>query len=92
VVVKGSRDEAGVLKANNMKCKARDVVTINTGGGGGFGNPWDRDPESVLRDVLDGYVSKKGAERDYGVVLTQDREIDKAATESRRDKLAGGGG
>jgi N-methylhydantoinase B len=90
VVVKGSRDETGMLKANNMRCKTGDVVTINTGGGGGFGNPWERDPESVLRDVLDGYVTRKGAERDYGVVLTEELGIDKTATDSRRKEMTGG--
>ncbi len=40
------------------------------GGGGGWGDPLDRDPEAVLDDVLDEYVSVEGAERDYGVVLT----------------------
>ena len=40
------------------------------GGGGGWGDPLDRDPQAVLDDVLDEYVSVAGAERDYGVVLT----------------------
>ena len=40
------------------------------GGGGGWGDPLDRDPQAVLDDVLDEYVSVDGAERDYGVVLT----------------------
>jgi N-methylhydantoinase B len=40
------------------------------GGGGGWGNPLDRDPQQVLDDVLDEYVSIDGARRDYGVVFT----------------------
>ena len=40
------------------------------GGGGGWGNPLDREPQAVLDDVLDEYVSVAGAERDYGVVFT----------------------
>ncbi|HVN87439.1 MAG TPA: hydantoinase B/oxoprolinase family protein [Candidatus Binatia bacterium] len=40
------------------------------GGGGGWGDPLDRDPQKVLDDVLDEYVSAEGARRDYGVVLT----------------------
>ena len=40
------------------------------GGGGGWGDPLDRDPQAVLDDVLDEYVSVEGARRDYGVVLT----------------------
>jgi N-methylhydantoinase B len=40
------------------------------GGGGGWGDPLERDPQKVLDDVLDEYVSVEGARRDYGVVLT----------------------
>ena len=40
------------------------------GGGAGFGDPQARDPERVLGDVLDEYVSQAAAERDYGVVFT----------------------
>lgn len=40
------------------------------GGGGGWGDPLEREPQKVLDDVLDEYVSVEGARRDYGVVLT----------------------
>lgn len=46
-----------------------DVLTVFTPGGGGFGNPLERDPENVLRDVLEGKVSAKRAELDYGVAI-----------------------
>jgi N-methylhydantoinase B len=39
------------------------------GGGGGWGDPLDRDPQQVLEDVLDEYVSIERARLDYGVVL-----------------------
>ena len=56
-----------------------------TGGGGGWGDPTERDPERVREDVLDGYVTKEAAERDYGVVLTgATLAIDAAATERLR--------
>ena len=45
-------------------------------GGGGWGDPLERDPASVARDVRDGYVSADGAERDYGVIVTGDPETD----------------
>ncbi|WP_321112628.1 hydantoinase B/oxoprolinase family protein [Halorussus salinisoli] len=61
-----------------------EVISNRSGGGGGYGNPFDRDPENVLTDVLDGYVSRKAAREEYGVVLTDDGEIDEAATESLR--------
>jgi N-methylhydantoinase B len=62
------------------------------GGGGGWGDPLDRDPQAVLDDVLDEYVSVEGAARDYGVVLTGSLDdltlaIDDAATERLRSEL-----
>jgi N-methylhydantoinase B len=44
-------------------------VMYDYGGGGGWGDPLDRDPAAVLDDVLDEYVSVDAASRDYGVVL-----------------------
>jgi N-methylhydantoinase B len=44
-------------------------IMYDYGGGGGWGDPLDRDPQAVLDDVLDEYVSVEGAEREYGVVL-----------------------
>jgi N-methylhydantoinase B len=62
-----------------------DVIRIETGGGGGWGHPYDREPDLVLADVLGGFVSRESAERDYGVVLTANgRAIDEAATRERR--------
>ena len=67
-----------------------DVVFMSNGGGGGYGDPLDRETRSVLKDVLDGYVSPGKAANDYGVVL--DREsgtVDEQATEKlRRQKRA----
>jgi N-methylhydantoinase B len=59
------------------------------GGGGGWGNPLDRDPQKVLDDVIDEYVSVDAARRDYGVVLTGSLDdltlaIDEAATAALR--------
>jgi N-methylhydantoinase B len=46
-----------------------DVIEYLSPGGGGYGNPFDRDPTDVLQDVVLGYVSADQAQRDYGVVL-----------------------
>ncbi|MGH2616256.1 MAG: hydantoinase B/oxoprolinase family protein [Thermomicrobiales bacterium] len=73
------------LKANALPVKRGDVMTLRTGGGGGFGDPLARDPELVRRDVRAGYLSRAVAERDYGVVLTDDLAVDAAATERLRD-------
>jgi N-methylhydantoinase B len=56
-----------------------------TGGGGGYGNPHDRPPDEVLRDVVDGYVSLDGARRDYGVVIDRaTMAVDDSATAALR--------
>lgn len=46
-----------------------DKVQLHTNAGGGYGDPLARDPELVLGDFLDGYISLKGAREDYGVVI-----------------------
>ncbi|MBT7665763.1 MAG: hydantoinase B/oxoprolinase family protein, partial [Rhodospirillaceae bacterium] len=62
-------------------------MIANTPGGGGWGDPFARPPELVLRDVRDGVVSRAAAARDYGVVLTADgRSVDVSATSTERGK------
>jgi N-methylhydantoinase B len=46
-------------------------VRIETGGGGGWGHPFDREPERVAADVRNGFVSPACARDAYGVVLTE---------------------
>lgn len=46
-----------------------EIVRIQTGGGGGWGNPYDREPDLVRSDVLGGFISFDSALADYGVVL-----------------------
>ena len=62
-----------------------DFIRLETPGGGGFGNPAERDPEQVALDVADGLISRETAERDYGVALAADGRLDLAATARRRD-------
>lgn len=76
------------------------ALRFRTGGGGGWGDPLERDPEMVRRDVRDEYVSIAGARRDYGVIIRGDPvrhpeklEIDLAATQAlRREMKAARGG
>ncbi len=75
---------------SNYKIKSGDKFTRPTAGGGGYGDPMERDPERVLQDVIDEYVSVRRAELDYGVVIKVidadmlDYEIDMPATEKAR--------
>jgi N-methylhydantoinase B len=67
--------------------KAGDIFRLDTPGGGGLGNPRTREPEQVLADVREGYVSVERARDIYGVVLKKSGavwEIDRAATEKLR--------
>ncbi len=78
-------------------------VQLNLPGGGGFGDPLERDPAMVLADVVEGYVSITGAERDYGVIirytgspnrmvrLPEDYQLDHQATEQLRAERHGVG-
>jgi N-methylhydantoinase B len=58
----------------------RDFARLELPGGGGFGDPRERDPEQVRADVLDGLISHEAAERDYGVALTREGKLDQART------------
>ncbi|MEX3314177.1 hydantoinase B/oxoprolinase family protein [Sulfitobacter sp. PS-8MA] len=75
---------------SNYKIKSGDKFTRPTAGGGGYGDPLERDPEQVLEDVIDEYVSVKRAALDYGVVIKVndadmlDYEIDVDATDETR--------
>ena len=63
--------------------KRGDVLRIETGGGGGYGHPFDRPPERVLEDVAGGFVSVDSAKRLYGVAIA-DGAIDRSATTKLR--------
>jgi N-methylhydantoinase B len=64
-----------------------ETVRVISAGGGGWGNPLQRDPELVKRDVEYGYVSMEGAKRNYGVIVKKHGrryEIDLPATKRAR--------
>jgi N-methylhydantoinase B len=67
-------------------------VIVRTGGGGGWGNPLERDAASVRNDVIEELVSRGAAADIYGVVLRDDLTLDEAATEQRRNALRSGRG
>jgi N-methylhydantoinase B len=66
--------------------RAGEIVRIETTGGGGWGDPLDRDPERVAVDVLQGKVSAGAARGDYGVVLADGR-VDAGQTARLREQL-----
>ena len=68
--------------------KAGDVFRLETPGGGGWGNPRERDPALVLEDLRQGYVSAEAARERYGVAARQADgawELDEAETRALRE-------
>ena len=61
----------------------RDAIQLGLPGGGGVGNPRERDPQQVLIDVLDGLITVEDAKRDYGVVIANGT-VDEVATRQAR--------
>jgi len=91
---KGTADERYLgTSFSNVPVSPGDRFTRPSAGGGGFGDPLERDPQAVLEDVIDGYVSVARAESDYGVVVrindpdVDDFEIDAEATASARERI-----
>jgi N-methylhydantoinase B len=77
-------------KIYSLELQPGDLYVLESGGGGGFGDPLARPPEMVLRDVQAGYVSARSAVDDYGVVLSREGEsVDVPATERFRAELRG---
>ena len=73
-------------KCDGIDVREGDVLYFNTWGGGGWGDPLERDPEIVRVDVSRGLVSAEGAKR-YGVVIANDGSVDAAATEKLLGKI-----
>ncbi len=85
VLNRGRQDERELGKLDALAVSAGDTVTVMMPAGGGYGDPFLRDPEAVLRDVRCGYVSLEGAKRDYGVVIVNGT-VDEVATEKLRGR------
>ena len=70
------------------RMKPGDVIIMDAAGGGGYGDPLDRDPEIVQQDVIQGYVSMEKAREDYGVVIDPSTmKLDLSATEELRKSM-----
>ena len=86
LVTTDGREQWLPAKVEGIKVKEGDVLYFNTWGGGGWGDPYARDPELVRTDVARGLVTPDGARR-YGVVITDNHSVDAAATAALRATL-----
>jgi 5-oxoprolinase (ATP-hydrolysing) len=78
-------------KQDRIKVEQGDVLEWVTWGGGGWGDPLQREAGLVAREVARGLVSRRGAGR-YGVVLREDGSVDSGETEKLRGEMRKGGG
>jgi len=68
--------------------KKGDLVRVHTAGGGGWGDPLERETARVLDDVLDGFVSVEAAQNSYGGVIDPEKfVVDRQATDAKRNHL-----
>ena len=59
---------------SDLPLQPGDTFRLETPGGGGYGDPRERDAEAVVADVAAGYVSERSAREDYGVVVVRDEQ------------------
>jgi N-methylhydantoinase B len=85
----GSDQEHVLLKVNHNPIASGTRFRAFTGGGGGYGPPWERDVRRVQADVIDGYVSRAAAADEYGVYFEDNcYEVDEVRTQEARAQLA----
>ncbi len=85
----GAREQPG-SKVDRVKVAAGDRLIFRTAGGGGWGNPLDREPERVQKDIRRGLISTAAAKDRYGVVVTGSTPacaVDEKATQDMRAML-----
>ena len=86
----GTDEEKAVHMVTGLPVKEGTHISHRTGGGGGYGDPLERDVELVLKDVINDYISIDSARDDYGVVIDpKSLEVDKAATDKLRKEIRG---
>jgi N-methylhydantoinase B len=74
-------------KIDQVPVSAGDSLVFRTAGAGGWGDPLDRDPALVLRDVQRDLVSADAARLEYGVVI-EGSTVDRAATQAERARIS----
>lgn len=85
VIVHPGTDQEAEVGVSNTAFDAGGAITNLTGGGGGWGSPFEREPERVAHDVKQGFVSVEAASRDYGVVVDPETfAVDASTTEKLR--------
>lgn len=75
---------AHLSKDQNILVQTGDTIRLSTPGGGGYENPFLRNPDLVRHDVQRGYYTPQEAQERFGVVLNPQNEVDSKATQKLR--------
>ena len=87
----GENEETVKVAKVAYEQKPGEIMFAQSGGGGGWGDPLERDTSAVLQDVQNEYVSIAGAARDYGVVIEPETmTVDDKATDALRTSMGNG--
>ena len=87
----GAPGRVGLKSGATLRTKGLQIIpdgdrlVLSLPGGGGMGDPYERDPAVVARDVRDGLVSTAAARRDYKVVVSPHGAVDETATRQLRE-------
>ena len=85
-IVELSGEKRGLPSKTTMQVEAGTRIVLRTAGGGGYGDPLERDPERVAWDILEGFISGKRARDEYAVVLNSEGRLDEEATAELRKR------
>ena len=80
-----SEGSKSLTKFANVRLNRGDVVRLVSPSGGGYGSAFERDPDLVREDVIDGFITSEQAKTQYGVAMTAEMQIDSTATETLRE-------
>src|SRR5438552_1847992 len=89
IVFKHGREPMVARKVGGLKLVRGEKVSLRSGGGGGWGPPLERDPERVLSDVRNEYLTVEQARDIYGVVV-EGMQVDGGRTQRRREEMRRG--
>ncbi|MCI4397045.1 MAG: hydantoinase B/oxoprolinase family protein [Thermoprotei archaeon] len=88
VIIKSNGESMKVRRIANYEMLKGDLVSLRSGGGGGWGDPLERDPKLVATDVKNEYITIEQARNIYGVVIDpRSSEVDYKETQALREKL-----
>jgi len=88
LIDEGGEHEVETMPMKSFVARRGDVFRMVSAGGGGYGDPRERDPAAVLEDVREEKLTRAAARDLYGVVITREGSVDAPATRALRGRPA----